>query len=345
MQVNDMKAVYVNEAHRLGIVELPKPEIRDDNEVLIRITSAGICSSDLEIAAGVHPFARYPMIIGHEFGGVVEAVGAGVSRAAVGDKVTVDPVTSCGRCHSCLRGKPNVCLHLATMGVHRDGGFAQYAVVPEQNVYVFRSPDADASLLGLAEPYSIGVQANFRAGTRQGDRVIVLGAGPIGICAMQEARWRGAEVTMTDLLDSRLQRAKTMGADYVLNAGQTDPVVWCGSQYGGDGADVVIDTVGNGASLAQSMELVAFGGTIVNVSLNKQAVPIVQAEITRKEMTIAGSRLNLHQFGHVVEAIESGWFRPDLLRSHTFPFTEITDALALIREHPEEVSKVALSFD
>ena len=192
-----MKAVYVNEAHRLEIVELPKPEIRHDNEVLIRITSAGICSSDQEIAAGVHPFARYPMIIGHEFGGVVEAVGAGVSRAAVGDKVTVDPVTSCGRCHSCLRGKPNVCLHLAIMGVHRDGGFAQYAVVPEQDVYVFRSPDVDVSLLGLAEPYSIGMQANFRAGTRKGDRVMVLGAGPIGICAMQEARWRGAEVTMT----------------------------------------------------------------------------------------------------------------------------------------------------
>ena len=172
MQVTRMKAVYVNEAHRLEIVDLPKPEITRDDDVLIRITSAGICSSDLEIAAGVHPFARYPMIIGHEFGGIVEQVGAGVTHVAAGDRVTVDPVTSCGKCHSCLQGKPNVCLHLATMGVHRDGGFAEYAVVPEKNVYVFRKLGIDPSILGLAEPYSIGVQTNFRGGTRKGDRVM-----------------------------------------------------------------------------------------------------------------------------------------------------------------------------
>lgn len=345
MQVTRMKAVYVNEAHRLEIVDLPKPEITRDDDVLIRITSAGICSSDLEIAAGVHPFARYPMIIGHEFGGIVEQVGAGVTHVAAGDRVTVDPVTSCGKCHSCLRGKPNVCLHLATMGVHRDGGFAEYAVVPEKNVYVFRKPGIDPSILGLAEPYSIGVQTNFRGGTRKGDRVMVLGAGPIGICAMQEARWRGAEVAITDLLDSRLQRAAAMGADHTINAGETDPAAWCQAQYGGDGADVVINTVGNAASLAQSIQLAAFGGTIVSVSLDKRPAPISQAEITKKELTIAGSRLNLHHFGHVVEAIESGAFQPELLRSHTFHFTEIRKALALIREHPELVSKVALSFD
>lgn len=340
-----MKAVYVNEAHRLEILDLPKPEITHDDDVLIRITSAGICSSDLEIAAGIHPFARYPMIIGHEFGGIVEQTGAGVAHVATGDKVTVDPVTSCGKCHSCLRGKPNVYFHLATMGVHRDGGFAEYVVVPEKNVYVFRKPGIDPSILGLAEPYSIGVQTNFRGGTRRGDRVMVLGAGPIGICAMQEARWRGAEVAITDLLDSRLQRAGMMGANHTINAGKIDPLAWCRTQYGGDGVDVVINTVGSAASLTQSIELASFGGTIVSVSLDKRPAQISQAEITKKELTIAGSRLNLHHFGHVVDAIESGWFQPEMLRSHTFHFTEIRKALTLIHEHPELVSKVALSFD
>lgn len=340
-----MKAVYVNEAHRLEIVDLPKPEITHDDDVLIRITSAGICSSDLEIAAGIHPFARYPMIIGHEFGGIVEQTGAGVAHVATGDKVTVDPVTSCGKCHSCLRGKLNVCFHLAIMGVHRDGGFAEYVVVPEKNVYVFRKPGIDPSILGLAEPYSIGVQTNFRGGTRRGDRVMVLGASPIGICAMQEARWRGAEVAITDLLDSRLQRAGMMGANHTINARKIDPLAWCRTQYGGDGVDVVINTVGSAASLTQSIELASFGGTIVSVSLDKRPAQISQAEITKKELTIAGSRLNLHHFGHVVDAIESGWFQPEMLRSHTFHFTEIRKALALIHEHPELVSKVALSFD
>ena len=174
---------------------------------------------------------------------------------------------------------------------------------------------------------------------------MVLGAGPIGICAMQEARWRGAEVAITDLLDSRLQRAGMMGANHTINAGETDPLAWCRTQYGGDGVDVVINTVGSAASLTQSIELASFGGTIVSVSLDKRPAQISQAEITKKELTIAGSRLNLHHFGHVVDAIESGWFQPEMLRSHTFHFTEIRKALTLIYEHPELVSKVALSFD
>ena len=340
-----MKAVYVSEQHKLEIVELPKPEIKKDDEVLLRVTSAGICSSDLEIAAGIHPFARYPMVIGHEFGGVVEAVGDRVSKVRVGDKVTVDPVTSCGQCHSCQRGKENVCLNLATMGVHRDGGFAQFVVVPEQNVYPFQKSDMDESILGLAEPYSVGVQINFRAQVSGRDRVLILGSGPIGICAMQEARFRKAEVSMIDLIDQRLDRAKRMGANYTVNASTEDVMAWAAEQYGGCGADVVINTVGTPDSMLQAMELVAFGGTIVTVSLDKRATPIQQSEITRKEMTVVGSRLNLHHFAHVVENMEAGWFRADLLRSHTFHFTEIQKALKLIHDHPEEVCKVALRFD
>ena len=340
-----MKAIYVSEQHELEIVERPKPELQRDDEVLLRVTSAGICSSDLEIAAGTHPFARYPMIIGHEFGGVVEAVGAEVSRVHIGSRVTVDPVTSCGHCHSCLRGKENVCLNLATMGVHRDGGFAQYVVVPEKNVYPFKDPDVDETILGLAEPYSIGVQVASRAQVSSQDRVLILGAGPIGICAMQEARFRGAEVSMTDLIPQRLARAERMGADVTVDAGKTDVLAWAKEHYGGCGADVVIDTVGTPASMLQAMESAAFGGTIATVSLDKRPAAIQPSEITRKELTIVGSRLNLRRFAHVVENMEAGWFQADLLRSHTFHFTQIREALDLIHTHPEEVCKVALRFD
>lgn len=342
---DQMKAVYVSEQHKLEIIELPKPKLQRDDEVLLRITSAGICSSDLEIAAGMHPFARYPMIIGHEFGGVVEEIGAKVSKVHTGSRVTVDPVTSCGHCHSCLRGKENVCLNLATMGVHRNGGFAQYVVVPEKNVYPFKSSDADESILGLAEPYSVGVQINFRAQVSSRDRVLILGSGPIGICAMQEARFRGAEVSMTDLIGQRLERAKHMGADCTVNAGKTDVTVWAKEYYEGCGADVVVDTVGTPSSMLQAMELVAFGGTIVTVSLDKRPTAIQQSEITRKEMTVTGSRLNLRHFAHVVENMEAGWFQANLLRSHTFHFTQIKEALDLIHNHPEEVCKVTLRFD
>lgn len=343
MQV--MKAVYVTGRQGPRIVELPKPEIAGAYDVLIRVTSAGICSSDLEIAQGIHPFARYPIIMGHEFGGIVEAVGDGVQRVRPGDRVTVDPVTSCGKCHSCLRGKRNVCRSLATMGVHRDGGFAQYAVAPEQNVHVFYKTDMDETLLGLAEPYSIGVQINYRAQVKKEDQVMILGSGPIGICAMQEARSRGASVAMTDLVKARLECAKRMGADFTIQAEEEDPVSWALRQYRGDGADVVVDTVGNQTSLTQAMEIAAFGGTVVNISLNQNPVEIRQSEITRKELSIVGSRLNLHHFRHVVDNMENGWFQPQLLRSHTFHFTQIQEAFDLIRSHPEAVMKVALSFE
>ena len=340
-----MKAVHVSRSHGPVIAELPKPEICHEDQVLIRVTSAGICSSDVEVAGGTHPFAKYPMIMGHEFGGIVEAVGAKVEGIAVGDKVTVDPVTSCGTCHSCLRGKQNVCRRLATMGVHRDGGFAEYAAVPCRNVYRFRNGKTDPGLLGLAEPYSIGVQINHRACTGKGDQVMILGSGPIGICAMQEARFRGAAVAMTDLVTARLERAKRMGADFVIHAGETDPLGWADRQYGGDGADVVVDTVGTAASLAQAVELAAYGGTIVNVSLNKTPAMIRQSEITKKELTIVGSRLNLNHFRHVVDNIENGWFQPELLKSHSFHFTQIQEALDLIRTRPEKVMKVVLEFN
>lgn len=340
-----MKAIFVSRQQGLQIVDLPKPEIQQDTDVLIRITSASICSSDLEIAAGTHPFAKYPMILGHEFGGIVEAVGTAVSGVHVGDLVAVDPVTSCGHCHSCLRGKPNICLNLATMGVHRNGGFAEYAVVPSENVYVFHRGAIDPGIVGLAEPYSIGVQINHRAAVQKGDNVLILGSGPIGICAMQEAKYRGAHVVMTDLIPERLNLASRMGADLTLNAAKEDIPARILEQFSGNLADVVINTVGTPATLSQSVEMAAFGGTIVNISIDNRPATISQAEITKKELTIVGSRLNNRHFTHVVKNIEDRYFQPELLKTHTFHFTDIQKGLDLIVRHPEQVEKITLRFD
>ena len=186
---------------------------------------------------------------------------------------------------------------------------------------------------------------NFRAGTQPGDRVIVLGAGPIGLCAMQEARALGAEVTITDLIDRRLERAAAMGAAHTVNAGKTDVEKWYEEYSGGDGADVVINTVGNEASLQQSVALAGYGGAIASVSLDKRPAALIPSEITNKELTIAGSRLSRRHFRHVVDRMEAGLFQPQLLRSHTLHFTQIREGLYLIRNCPEQVCKVALRFD
>ena len=340
-----MKAVYVSADHDLSIIDCPKPEIKKSDDVLLRITSAGICSSDLEIAAGRHPFARYPLIIGHEFGGIVEEMGDGVSGLQCGDKVTVDPVTYCKTCYSCRIGKHNVCRSLQTMGVHRDGGFCQYAVVPAGNVHRFGNQGIDCSLLGLAEPFSIGVQIYHRTGITKGDHVLILGSGPIGLCAMQVAKYRGASVMMTDLLDTRLLRAEEMGADRTLNAGRERPEDHFEEVFGEYAPNVVIDTVCTPKSFGMAVDYAAFGGRIGIIGVDTRPVPVTQADIMKKELSIMGSRLNLNQFPHVVKGIDEGFLQPEKLRSHTVHFTEIREGLRLIKEEPENVCKINLSFE
>lgn len=339
-----MKAIYVSDELKLQIIDCQRPVIQNSDEVLIKVTSAGICSSDLEIAAGKHPFAKYPLIIGHEFGGIVEAAGEGVTHVKAGDKVTVDPVTWCRTCHSCKIGKHNVCRNLKTMGVHRNGGFCEFAVVPADHVYRFANQEIDQSLLGLAEPYGIGVQINYRAAVHAADNVLIMGSGPIGLCAMQEAKYRGARVMMTDLIDARLNRAKEMGADYTVYAGRGEEMEQFMECFGEYAPDVVIDTVCTPASMRQAVDYAAFGGRVVVIGVDTRPFNLCQADIMKKELSILGSRLNLNQFPHVVEGIDRGYFQPEKLRTHTIHFTEIERGLRLIKESPETVCKISLSF-
>lgn len=339
-----MKAVFVTEKHELKIVDRKMPKINGANDVLIRITSAGICSADLEIAAGIHPFASYPIILGHEFGGIVEETGSGVTKVKPGDKVTVDPVTSCGKCYSCRKGRPNICLNLKTYGVHRDGGFCQYIVVPQSNVYRYTNQEISQQLLGLAEPYSIGAQINLRAKTGKDDCVLIMGAGPIGLCALQVAKSKGARVIVSDLIDQRLENALSMGADAAVNL-KTHTLQWLIEEYlNGEGADVVINTVSKPSSLSEAVDYAAYGGRIVIVGLSKNPSHIAQSEIVKKELTILGSRLSNRLFPEVVSGIDKGELRPQELCSHYFYYTEIEQAFKLIKEKPEQVRKIVLHF-
>ena len=134
-----MKAIKVIEPFKVEIVDVPKPVIERKDDVIIRITSGGICGSDIGIYNGTNSLATYPRLIGHEFGGIVTEVGEAVTAVKPGDKVAVDPVRSCGHCYACRIGRHNVCSTLEVMGVHRDGGFAEYVSAPEANVHIFQN--------------------------------------------------------------------------------------------------------------------------------------------------------------------------------------------------------------
>lgn len=339
-----MKAIKVMEPFRIEIAEVPKPQIENEDDVLVRVTSGGICGSDMGIWNGSNSLATYPRLIGHEFGGIVEEVGANVTKVKPGDQVAVDPVISCGHCYACRIGRHNVCAHLEVMGVHRDGGFAEYVKAPEQNLHLFHT-DFDLSLLGLVEPYTIGMQINNRAGITKEDQVLIMGAGPIGICAMQVAKSRGASVIMTDLVKNRLEKAVSMGADETVLIPAEDLKAHLDSFTKGEGIPVIIDTVCSPSSFEQAVQLVCPAGRVVCLGLKNQSSSITMADITKKEVTIVGSRLNCNCFEDVIRGFENGSLNPELLKSHEYSYKDVAKAFNSIKEHPEDVMKVVLKFE
>lgn len=339
-----MKAVKVIKPFEIEIVDIPKPVIEHPTDVIVRITSGGICGSDIGIWDGTNSLATYPRVIGHEFGGIVEETGSGVTHVKVGDKVAVDPVVSCGHCYACTHGRHNVCSTLEVMGVHRDGGFAEYIKADEKNMHLFHK-DFDESLLGIVEPYTIGVQINHRGGITQGDKVLIMGAGPIGICTMQVAKGNGATVMMTDMVKERLDKARAMGADETVLVSEEDLEERIREFTDGEGMPVVVDTVCTSHSFEQAVSYTCPAGRVVCIGLKNQPSELTMADITKKEITIVGSRLNNDCFDEVIEGFEKGTLHPEDLMTKSFNYKNIKDAFAMITEHPQEVLKLVVKFD
>lgn len=339
-----MKAIKVIEPFKVEIVDIPKPIIENDDDVIVKVTSGGICGSDMGIYKGTNSLATYPRIIGHEFGGIVAEVGSNVTNVKVGDKVAVDPVISCGHCYACSIERHNVCSTLEVIGVHRDGGFTEFVKVPSNNVHKFNK-DFDESLLGLVEPYTIGVEINQRGQVHKGDKVLIMGSGPIGICAMQVAKRNGAQVMMTDLVKERLDKAKSMGADEIVLVSEENLEERIAAFTDGEGIPVVIDTVCIPSSFEQSVKLACPAGRVVVIGLNGKPSEIVMADITKKELTIVGSRLNRNCFDEVIAGFEDGSLQPEQLMTKAFNYKDIMDAITMIEEHPQEVLKVVLKFE
>ena len=339
-----MKAIKVIEPFKVEIVDVPKPEIKNDDDVIVRITSGGICGSDIGIYNGTNSLATYPRLIGHEFGGIVTETGKNVTSVKAGDKVAVDPVISCGHCYACRIGRHNVCSTLEVMGVHRDGGFAEFVCAPEANIHKFHK-DFDESFLGLVEPFTIGVEINRRGQITKGDKVLIMGSGPIGIAAMQVAKRNGAEVIMTDLVKERLDKALSMGADEVVLVSEENLEERLLKFTDGEGIPVIVDTVCIPSSFEQSVQLACPAGRIVVLGLKNVPSQITMADITKKELTIAGSRLNNNCFDEVIAGFEDGTRHPEQLMTKSYNYKDIMEALTMITEHPQDVLKLVLKFE
>jgi threonine 3-dehydrogenase len=246
----------------LELIERPVPAT-GPGEVLLRVEAASICGTDHHIYdwdAWATENVRPPVILGHEIAGRVVAMGPGVSRVVEGDLVGVESHLFDGTCSQCQRGNPHLCRNLRVIGVHRDGGYAEYLAIPEQNAVV--SNGLDPAVVALQEPMGNAVHAAF-AEPIDGRVLAVTGCGPIGLCAVRIARAAGAALVIaTDTEPYRLELATRMGAHAVVDARQADAIDQVIAAAGGEGVDVVLEMSGAGAALQQALHFVRRGGSI-----------------------------------------------------------------------------------
>lgn len=334
-----MKAFQVNAPFEFALAHVEVPQVAP-GEVKIDVAYAGICGSDMHIIHGQNAFVRFPRITGHEFSGVVREVGPGVENLKAGDRVCIDPVISCGTCYPCRIDRPNVCTHLQVIGVHRDGGFSEHVCVPAENAH--RLPDTlPLSHAALVEPYTIALNVLDRMQPHPGDSLLIYGAGVIGLTLVQMARALGlTDITVTDVIDTRLETAKSLGASRVLNGKAVDVEAHMREVTQGEGVPLIVDAACIPALMPQMVRLAAPAGRIGLLGFNAEPSDLVQLEMIKKELTLVGSRLNNRKFPKVIELIASGKLQVQELISHQVSFDDMPAAIGLIENHPEQTRKV-----
>jgi (R,R)-butanediol dehydrogenase/meso-butanediol dehydrogenase/diacetyl reductase len=326
-----MKCAAFHGPGDLRLEDRPRPAIRQDDDVLLRVEAASICGTDLHILADPpgHP-ATPGAILGHEYLGEVIDAGNGVEDLRPGDRVVVDPNLTCGRCPYCRRGSPNLCLNMTTLGIFRDGGFAEFNLAPARALHRI-SKAAPLEQAIFAEPLSCVLNGFGQAGLRMGDSVVVLGAGPIGLLFLLLFRAGGAgRVGVVEIAPNRSRLAASCGADAVWDPRRADPAPAVREWSGGLGADIVVDTVGS--LLAQALRLVRRGGRVLPFGMNQQATPAVsQYEITRHEISIVGTFIARQTFPQTVRTLESGRLPLEPLITHRIGLDGIPAILPFLR--------------
>ncbi len=301
--MNTMETLVCVTPGELEIAQRPRPD-RAAGDVLVKPVRVGICGTDYHIYEGNQPFLSYPRVMGHEL--AVEVVEAEPNSGfAPGQICVVNPYLSCGRCITCRNGKPNCCVNIAVLGVHRDGGMTGLLSLPPQNLVA--APGLSADECAMVEFLAIGAHAVRRGAVGPKDRALVIGAGPIGLGAGLFASLSGATVTMMDRDQTRLDVAASLFscAEGLLADG--DPAAAIAERTAGEGFDIVFDATGSRQSIEKAFAHVASGGRYVLVSVVKGDITFTDADFHRKELTLFASRnATLEDFERVIAAMADG---------------------------------------
>jgi L-iditol 2-dehydrogenase len=341
-----MRAAVIEKPYVVEFKDVAAPVITRDDDLLIKVIITGICGSEIHAYHGTHPFRIPPVISGHEMAGVVVKTGNDVQSVSIGDRVTVEPHYGCGVCKFCKVGDYHLCHRKKVLGTQEwTGSFGEYIVVPEHTV--IRLPDEVSFEQGaLIEPLAVGIHAVRKAKVGLGDRVAVLGAGPIGLGLMLAAKASGATKTfITDTFDHNLQIAVKLGCTHAINPLTENTVEFVRDATKGDGVDVVFLAVGLEPVLNDALKIVKRGGTVSEVALFGSYPQMEISHVQRKEINMIGSNMYTRSdFEIAAEAIASRMFDTSLFISKVLPIHRVKEGMELVDKKTENVIKVMLTF-
>ncbi|MEH8096812.1 zinc-binding alcohol dehydrogenase family protein [Gallibacterium anatis] len=334
-----IKAVKLDKPHQVSIQETQFP-VKKENEVLIKVESVGICGSDIGAYRGTNPLVTYPRILGHEVVGRIIESGLGMpSNIKIGDRVIVDPYIYCGSCYPCSIGRTNCCTNLKVIGVHIDGGMQEIITHPAH--LITKVPNnITLNLLPLAEPLTIALHAIHRTKVKQGEFVTIIGAGAIGLMAALVSKLYGATPILIDILDKRLEYAKSIGVTHTINSLKEDPQEQINKITNSQLSQVVIEASGANESIQNTLKYTSFAGRIALTGWPKKETLLPTNIITFKELDIYGSRTSKGEFEEALNLISSGKFDAKDIVTKTISFDEIPEYIGKLSNEPDNYLKI-----
>jgi 2-desacetyl-2-hydroxyethyl bacteriochlorophyllide A dehydrogenase len=338
-----MKTLICTEPGKFEYKAADRPRLIKRHAIL-KIKRIGVCGTDLHAYEGTQPYFNYPRILGHELAAeLVEA--DDLSGFENGESVTIIPYFNCGHCIACRTGKPNCCVTLNVCGVHIDGGMAEYLSVPSYSLVHSNGLSFDE--LALVEPLAIGAHGIRRAGVTESEFVLVIGAGPIGLGAMEFGRIAGGKVIAMDVNAARLQFcADKLKVDYTVNAMDVNATGQIRDITGGDMPSVVIDATGSQRAINNGFQYMAHGGRYVLIGLQKGDISFSHPEFHKREGTLMSSRnATRADFDHVIQSLKNKLIDPLTYITHRLSFDQVKDEFASLLLPETGVIKAMINFE
>lgn len=337
-----MKAIQITKPGEIKVIEKDMPK-RKEGEALLKVLYCGICGADVASFTGNQPFTTYPRIPGHEFSAQIVEIGDNDRDFKAGDIITCNPYFNCGKCYACKRGIVNACNDNQTMGVQRDGSFQEYITMPIERL--IDSKGLSAKELALIEPFSISCHALSRAKVKEGDNLLIMGAGPIGLFALIRAKAMGARVLIADMLQNRLDLAKQFGADGIVNVKENALHTVCDDFTNGNGFDVCVEACGAPETFLNCIDEAACGANIILIGNGKRETTFVHSIILKKELNIFGSRNAFTKdFETNIDLVKSG--KADIIKmvSGVYDIENANKAFEALSHNDGTLAKLLIKF-